>query len=59
MYYLSVSCEGDSVVGATGHLCHSLAQEVGGHQGRDEPMVGGPIAQLTVAIVAPSKHLSI
>lgn len=47
------------MVGATGHLCHSLAKEVGGHQGGGQSVVGGPIAQLAVAIVAPSKDLSI
>lgn len=47
------------MVGATGHLCHSLAKEVGGHEGRGQSMVGGPIAQLAVAIVAPCKNLSI
>lgn len=47
------------MVGATGHLCHSLAEEVGGHEGRGQSVVGGPIAQLAVAIVAPGKHLSI
>ncbi len=57
--YLSISCEGNSVVGATGHLCHTLAKEVSRHQGRGQSVVGGPIAQLAVAIVAPSKHLSI
>lgn len=57
--YLSISCEGNSVVGATGHLCHSLVKEVGGHQGRGQSVVGGPIAQLAVAIVSPSKHFSI
>ena len=57
--HLSISCSGDSVVGATGHLCHPLAQEVGGHQGRGQSVVGGPIAKLAVAIVAPGKHLSI
>lgn len=47
------------MVGPTGHFCHSLTEEVGGHQGRGQSMVGGPIAKLAVAIVAPSKHLSI
>lgn len=59
MDYLSISCEGNSVVGATGHLCHSLAKEIGGDQGRSQSVVGGSIAKLAVAIVAPSKHLSI
>lgn len=57
--YLSISREGNSVVGAAGHLRHSLAKEVGGHERRGQAVVGGPIAQLAVAIVAPSKHLSI
>lgn len=47
------------MVGATGHLRHSLAEEVGGDQGRGQSMVGGPVTQLAVAIVAPSKHLTI
>lgn len=47
------------MMGATGHLGHPLAQEVGGYQGRGEPMVGGAVAQLAVAIVTPSEHLSI
>lgn len=47
------------MVGATGHLRHSLAKEVGGHEGRGQSMVGGSIAQLAVAIVAPCKNLSI
>lgn len=42
--YLSISCEGNSVVGATGHLGHTLAKEVGGHQSRGQSVVGGPIA---------------
>lgn len=57
--YLSISCEGNSVVGATGYFCHSLAEEVSRHEGRSQSMVGGPIAQLAVAIVAPSKNLSV
>lgn len=56
---LSISREGNSVVGATGHFCHSFAEEVGGHQGRGQPVVGGPVSQLAVAIVAPGIHLSI
>lgn len=59
MDYLSIICEGNSMVWATGHFCYSLAKEIGGHQGRGESVVGGPIAKLAVAIVAPSKHLSI
>lgn len=47
------------MVGATGHLCHSLVKEVGGHQGWGQSVVGGPIAELAVAIVAPGKHLSV
>lgn len=47
------------MVGAAGHLRHSLAEDVGGHQGRGQTVVGGPVAQLAVAVVAPSKHLSI
>lgn len=42
--YLSISCQGNSVVGATGHLCHSLAKEVCGNQGRGQSMIGGSIA---------------
>lgn len=57
--YLSISCEGNSVMGATGHLCHSLVKEVGGYKGRGQSVVGGPIAQLAVAIVSPGKYLSI
>lgn len=57
--YLSISRQGNSVMGATGHLCHSLAEEVGGHEGRGQPMIGGSITQLAVAVVSPSKHLSI
>ena len=57
--YLSVGGEGNGVVGATGHLRHSLAEEVGGHEGRGQSVVGGSIAQLAVAIVAPGKNLSI
>jgi len=57
--YLSICGEGNSVVGATSHLCHSLAKEVGGHQSRDQSMVGGPISQLAVAIVAPGKYFTI
>lgn len=47
------------MVGATGHLGHPLAQEVGGHEGRGQSVVGGAIAQLAVTVVAPSKDLSI
>lgn len=47
------------MVRATGHLCHSLAKEVGGYQRRGQSMVGGAITELAVAVVAPSKHLSI
>lgn len=57
--YLSISCEGNSVVGATGHFCHSLAEEISGHQGRGQPVVGGAISELAVAIVAPGIHFSI
>lgn len=57
--YLSIGCQGNGVVGSTGHLYHSLTQKVSGHEGRDQAMVGGAIAQLTVAIVAPGKNLSI
>lgn len=46
-------------MGATGHLRHPLAEQVGGHEGGGQPVVGGPVAQLAVAIVTPSKHLSI
>lgn len=47
------------MVGATGHLCHSLAKEVCGDQGRGQSVVGGSVAQLAVAIVAPGINLSI
>lgn len=47
------------MVGATGHLGHPLAQEVGGHEGGGQSVVGGAIAQLAVTVVAPSKDLSI
>lgn len=57
--YLSISCESDSVVGTTSHLRHSLAEEVGWDQGWCQSMVGGPIAQLAVTVVAPSIHFSI
>lgn len=57
--YLSINREGNGVVGATGHLCHSLAQQVGGNQGRVQAVVGGAVAQLAVAVMAPSKHLSV
>ena len=46
-------------MGAAGHLRHPLAEEVGGDQGRGQAVVGGPVAQLAVAIVAPRVHLSI
>lgn len=59
MRYLSISSEGNGVVGATCHLCHSLAQEVSWHEGRGQPMVGGAVAQLAVTIVAPRINLSI
>ena len=57
--YLSITCEGDSVVGTTGHLRHSLAEEVGGNKGRSQSVVVGPIAQLAITIMAPSINLSI
>lgn len=44
---------------AAGHLCHPLADEVGGNQGRSQAMVGGAITQLTVAIVTPGIYFSI
>lgn len=47
------------MVGATGHLDHFLAQEVGGHEGRGQAVVGGAVAQLAVAIVSPGKNLSV
>lgn len=47
------------MVGATGHFYHSLTQKVSGHEGRGQAVVGGAIAQLAVAIVAPGKNLSI
>lgn len=57
--HLSISGQSYSVVRTTGHFCHSLVQKVGGHQGRGQAMVGGPIAQLAVSIVAPGENLSI
>lgn len=57
--HLSVSSQGDGVVGAAGHLRHLLVQEVGGHEGGGQSVVGGPVAQLAVAVVAPSEHLPI
>lgn len=56
--YLSFSGESNGVMRATGHLSHPLINEVGGHQGRDQAMVGGTIPQLAVTIVAPSIHFS-
>lgn len=47
------------MMGATGDLVYSLINEVGGHQGRDQAVVGGAIPQLAVAIMAPGKHLSL
>lgn len=47
------------MVGSTGHLYHSLTLKVSGHEGRGQAMVGGAIAQLAVAIVAPGKNLSV
>lgn len=57
--YLSIRCEGNSMVGATGHISHSLTKEVGGHESRGQSVVGRSIAQLAVTIVAPSKNFSI
>lgn len=57
--HLSVGSQGDGVVGAAGHLRHLLVQEVGGHEGGGQSVVGGPVAQLAVAVVAPSEHLPI
>lgn len=57
--YLPIGCQGNRVVGATGHFYHSLTQKVSGHEGRGQAVVGGAIAQLAVAIVAPGKNLSI
>lgn len=59
MTNLSITGEGDGVVGAAGHFCHSLVKEVGWYQGRGQTMVGGPISQLAVAIVAPGVNLTI
>lgn len=59
MVYLSVTGQSYGVVGATGHFCHPLVDEVGGDQCGDQTMVGGPISKLAVAIVAPGKHLPI
>lgn len=42
--YLPFACQGNRVVGAAGHLCHSLTQKVSGHEGRGQTMVGGAIA---------------
>lgn len=47
------------MVGSTGHLYHFFTQKVSGHEGRGQAMVGGSIAQLAVAIVAPGKNFSI
>ena len=59
MTYLSISGEGDGVVGTTGYFCHSLAEEVGGHQGGGQPMISGPIPQLAITIMTPGKDLTI
>lgn len=57
--HLSLGSQGDGVVGAAGHLRHLLAEEVGGHEGGSQSVIGGPVAQLAVAVVAPSKDLPI
>lgn len=57
--HLPVGRQGDGVVRAAGHLRHLLAQEVGGHEGGSQSVIGGPIAQLAVAVVAPSEDLPI
>lgn len=59
MTYLSISGEGNGVVRTTGYFCHSLAEEVGRHQGGGQPMVSGPISQLAIAIMTPGKDLTI
>lgn len=44
---------------AARHLGHLLVREVGGDQHRGQSLVGGPVPNLTVAIVTPSKQLSV
>lgn len=56
--YLPISGKSDGVMGSTGHISHPLINEVGGHQGRDQAVVGGSIPQLVIAVVAPGIHLS-
>lgn len=57
--HLPLGSQGDGVVGAAGHLGHLLAQEVGGHEGGSQSVIGGTVAQLAVAVVAPCKDLPI
>ena len=55
---LSIGGEGQGVVRPTGHLFEPLPLQVGGHQCGGGALVGGSIAQLAVAIVAPGVQLS-
>lgn len=58
-HYLSFCGKGNGVVGATGHFGNPLVLQVGGDQGGDQPVDAGPVAQLTVAVVAPCVHLAL
>ena len=55
---LSIGGEGQGVVRPTGHLFEPLPLQVGGYQCGGGALVGGSIAQLAVAIVAPGVQLS-
>lgn len=42
-----------------GNLCDLLIEQVGGHEPRSHPLVGRPISQLAVAVVAPGEQLPV
>lgn len=57
-YFSSVG-QSHGVVGATGHLCDNLIQQVCRHQHRGHLLIGCSISQLAVTIMTPGKNRSI
>lgn len=51
--------QGHGMVGATCHLCDLPVEQVSRHQHGSHSLVGCPISQLAVAVMAPGKYLSV
>lgn len=57
--YFSGVGQSHGVVGATGHLCDNLIQQVCRHQYRSHLLIGCSVSQLAVTIMTPGKNRSI